>query len=68
MACRPCQEAQRQFFTAARRLDTRGAIVAAKRGVAIAADKARGVDVDAKYGLPPQPTFRSPYRSPWKRP
>lgn len=67
MTCAPCRQARQQFTESVRARNLGGALAAVRRGAAIAADKARGVDVDAKYGTPPPPPFRAPYRSPWRR-
>ena len=66
MPCLPCQQQRQQFVTAARRFDLRGAAQAVTRGAAIATDKLRGVDVNAKYGTQPV-TKATPYRRPPER-
>ena len=50
MPCLPCQQSRQQFVSSVRRFDLRGAATAVTRGAAIATDKLRGVDVNAKYG------------------
>jgi len=66
MGCLPCQQTRQQFYSAARRFDLRGAASAVTRGAAIASDKLRGVDVQAKYGTPPV-VKATPYRRPPER-
>jgi hypothetical protein len=63
MACGACYQTRQQFIQSARRFDIRGVASAAARGLAINVDKARGVDVEAKYGQ--QPTVKA---TPYKRP
>jgi len=63
MPCGACYQTRQQFIQAARRFDIRSAAHAASRGFSIAVDKARGVDVDKKYGT--QPVIKAtPYRRP----
>jgi len=66
MPCLPCQQQRQQLYTAVRAADLRGAASAVTRGVAIAADKLRGVDVAAKYGTMPS-VKATPYRRPPER-
>jgi len=66
MPCLPCQQQQRRLYSAVRSGDLRGAATAVTRGVAIAADKLRGVDVNAKYGTTPT-VKATPYRRPPER-
>jgi|GEM_PF-3557936 len=63
MPCGPCYQTRQQFVHSARRLDIRGAATAASRGFSIAVDKARGIDVETKYGN--APTVKA---TPYKRP
>lgn len=63
MACAPCMQARRQFVQSARRLDLRGAVQAVSRGVSINVDKARGVDVNAKYNVQKATPYRRPERT-----
>ena len=66
MPCLPCQQQRQQLYSAVRQGDLRGAAHAVTRGVAIASDKLRGVDVQAKYGN--MPTVKAtPYRRPPER-
>jgi hypothetical protein len=66
MPCGPCAQQRRALVVAARKFDLRGMAGAVTRGSAIAADKLRGVDVEAKYGT--QPVVKaSPYRRPPER-
>jgi hypothetical protein len=51
---------RRALVVAARQFDLRGMAHAVTRGSAIAADKLRGVNVEAKYGTPV--VKASPYR------
>ena len=62
MPCGACYGARQQFVQSARRLDIRGAAQAVARGVAINVDKARGIDVEAKYGQ--RVVKATPYRRP----
>ena len=65
MPCLPCQQSRQQFVSSVRRFDLRGAASAVTRGAAIATDKLRGVDVNAKYGRTLNPTVKAtPYRRP----
>ena len=66
MACGACRQTRQQLVQSARRFDIRGVASAAARGFSISVDKARGIDVDAKYGT--QPAVKAtPYRRPPER-
>lgn len=65
MPCGHCGQARQQLYGSARRLDMRGVVQAVRRGAAIAVDKARGVDLEAKYG--PVVPKATPYRRPPER-
>lgn len=64
MGCGACGQARQQFVMAARRFNMPAAVAAAARGAHIMVDKARGVDVDAKYGAKPPVAKATPYRRP----
>ena len=53
MACGGCQQARARAVQAVRQGDLRGLAGAVRTGVQVNVDKLRGVDVNAKYGLPP---------------
>lgn len=66
MPCLPCQQQRQQLYSAVRQGDLRGAAQAVTRGVAVATDKMRGVDVAKKYGSTPI-VKATPYRRPPER-
>jgi len=66
MACLPCGQQRQQVYSAVRQGDMRGAATAITRGVAMAVDKMRGVDIVAKYGNTPV-VKATPYRRPPER-
>ena len=67
MPCGACRQNRSDAVMAVRRLDIHGVARAAARAISINVDKARGVDVDAKYmnkpTIPATPYKRPPDRS-----
>lgn len=67
MACGGCYGARQMFYSAARRMDVRGAVAAIQRGVSINVDKVRGTYRDENYATPPNITKAQPYKRPPER-
>jgi hypothetical protein len=62
MPCIPCQQNRQQYVDAWHDRSARQAAAAVTRTAALVFDKARGVDLNRKYYVPP--VIRSSYRGP----